>query len=307
MNSKEGLRIVFYGTPGFAVASLKAIVQQGYRVVAVVTAPDKAAGRGQKLQFSEVKKVALELDLPVLQPINLKAEAFINELKSYEANLQIVIAFRMLPEIVWNMPELGTFNLHASYLPHLRGAAPINRAIMLGYKTTGITTFFLKHEIDTGSIILQKEMPILAEDNAGTLHDKLMADGAVLVVESLNLIANNKVVLQEQKKGAFDHAPKLFDQDCLIDWHQNAKIIYNQVRGLSPYPCAYTTFEGKKLKIYNAQLSELAAKTEGIIEILDKKTLAAHCADCVLFLTEVQLEGKKRMSAVDFINGHRNA
>ncbi len=301
--TKKDLRIVFFGTPDFAVASLKAIVEAGYQVVAVVTAPDKAAGRGYQLQSSAVKKAALELGLDVLQPEKLKSPEFIETLKSYQADLQIVIAFRMLPEIVWNMPAMGTFNLHASLLPAYRGAAPINHAIINGETETGNTTFFLKHEIDTGAIILQDKVSIRPEDNAGTLHDKLMLNGAELVVKSLDAIISGNCQLSEQQHGEFPTAPKIFTETCQINWHQTAIQVHNLIRGLSPYPAAFTEFMGKKLKIYGSSTTNEAASQPGLIEVLGKDRLIAHCGDFILNITDVQYEGKKRMPVRDFLNG----
>ncbi len=301
--TKEDLRIVFFGTPDFAVASLKAIVESGYQVVAVVTAPDKAAGRGYQLQSSAVKKAALELGLNVLQPEKLKAPDFIETLKSYKADLQIVIAFRMLPEIVWNMPAMGTFNLHASLLPAYRGAAPINHAIINGETQTGNTTFFLKHEIDTGAIILQDTVDILPEDNAGTLHDKLMQNGAQLVVKSLDAILSESCQLSEQKQGEFPTAPKIFTETCHINFQQAAIKVHNLIRGLSPYPAAFTEFMGKKLKIFGSKITHEVASKPGLIEVLGKDRLIAHCADYIIEITDVQYEGKKRMPVKDFLNG----
>lgn len=302
---KEDLRIVFFGTPDFAVASLKAIVAAGYNVVAVVTAPDKAAGRGYQLQSSAVKKAALELGLQVLQPEKLKAPEFIDSLRALKADLQIVIAFRMLPEVVWNMPPMGTFNLHASLLPAYRGAAPINHAIINGETFTGNTTFFLKHEIDTGAIILQDQVVILPEDNAGTLHDKLMFNGAELVVKSLDAIISETCQLKEQTQGAFPTAPKIFTETCHINFNQAATKVHNLIRGLSPYPAAFTEFHGKKLKIYTTAISGDMSTTPGLIEIVGKDKLRAHCADRVLDILDVQYEGKKRMSVRDFLNGFK--
>lgn len=303
MTDQRSLRIIFFGTPGFAAESLKAIHAAGYPILAVVTAPDKAAGRGYQLQASAVKSTALELGLTVLQPANLKAPEFIETLKSYRADLQVVIAFRMLPEVVWNMPPLGTFNLHASYLPWYRGAAPINRAIMNGETETGITTFFLKHAIDTGSIILQKKIAILPEDNAGTLHDKLMLSGAQLVIDSLDLISSGTYTLQPQPEGDYPHAPKIFTEDCKIDWTNSAMMVHNQIRGLAPYPAAFTEFNGKKLKVFASVTLEEKATDAGKFEIRGKDQLLAHCSDCILQLTDVQPEGKKRMTVRDFLNG----
>ena len=300
---KKDLRIVFFGTPDFAVASLKAIVSAGYQIVAVVTAPDKAAGRGYQLQSSAVKKAALELGLEVLQPEKLKSPEFLESLRALKADLQIVIAFRMLPELVWNMPPMGTFNLHASVLPKYRGAAPINHAIINGETKTGNTTFFLKHEIDTGAIILQDEVDILPEDNAGTLHDKLMHNGAELVVKSLNAIASGKCELKEQQQGEFPTAPKIFTETCQINWLQTADKVHNLIRGLSPYPAAFTMYKDKKLKLFGSKISDASAHTPGLIEIAGKDHLLAHCSDYILEITDVQYEGKKRMPVRDFLNG----
>ncbi len=302
---KEDLRIVFFGTPDFAVASLKAIVAAGYNVVAVVTAPDKAAGRGYQLQSSAVKKAALELGLAVMQPEKLKAPEFIEALRALKADLQIVIAFRMLPEVVWNMPPMGTFNLHASLLPAYRGAAPINHAIINGETYTGNTTFFLKHEIDTGAIILQDQVEILPEDNAGTLHDKLMLNGAELVVKSLDAIISDTCQLKEQAQGEFPTAPKIFTETCQIHWNKTALEVHNMIRGLSPNPAAFTEFHGKKLKVYATSISEDTATTPGLIEIVGKDKLRAHCADKILDILDVQYEGKKRMPVRDFLNGFK--
>lgn len=303
LKDKSSLRIIFFGTPGFAATSLKRIHENGYKVVAVVTAPDKPAGRGYQVQASAVKACALELNLPILQPSNLKSPDFIETLKSYQADLQIVIAFRMLPEMVWNMPPMGTFNLHGSFLPAYRGAAPINRAIMNGETETGVSTFFLKHEIDTGSILLQEKIDILPEDNAGTLHDKMMEQGADLVIKSLDQICKGEFILTQQAEGDFPHAPKIFTEDCKIDWNKTAKEVHNQIRGLAPYPTAFTEFKGKKLKVFTSQLSEEKSGNPGLIEAVGKDKLFAHCSDYKLELTDVQLEGKKRMPVRDFING----
>ncbi|HEY1045033.1 MAG TPA: methionyl-tRNA formyltransferase [Bacteroidia bacterium] len=302
---KAKLRIIFFGTPDFAVASLKAIVSAGYQVVAVVTAPDKAAGRGYNLQSSAVKKAGLEMGLKVLQPEKLKSPEFIQELQNLKADIQIVIAFRMLPELVWNMPPMGTFNLHASYLPNYRGAAPINRAIMDGCKETGVSTFFLKHEIDTGSIILREKVAIGDNENAGSLHDRLMLTGADLVVKSLDTICQGNTELIEQEKGEFPIAPKIFTEDCEINWHQSAVKIHNMIRGLSPYPAAFTTFHNKKLKVFESEITDMISTQAGHIEILGKDQLLAHTNDRILLLKEVQYEGKKRMSVKDFINGFK--
>lgn len=304
MLNKKDLRIVFFGTPDFAVASLKAIIDNGYNVVGVVTAPDKPAGRGYELQQSAVKKFAVEHQLNVLQPVNLKADDFNLELANLKADLQIVIAFRMLPEKVWNSPPLGTFNLHASYLPNYRGAAPINWAIINGETSTGVTTFFLKHAIDTGSILLQEPTPILPEDNVGTLHDKLMLQGAQLVVKSLDVILKGDYQLQEQVEGEFKHASKIFTEHCLINWQMSANQVHNLVRGLSPFPTAFTIINGKKLKVFETEVSDLVSTQVGAVEIIDK-ALYISCADKKLKLLSIQPEGKKRMPAVDYLNGFR--
>ncbi|MES2618654.1 MAG: methionyl-tRNA formyltransferase [Bacteroidota bacterium] len=304
MIDKANFKIVFFGTPEFAVTSLQAILENGFNVVAVVTAPDKPAGRGYELQQSAVKKFAVSKNLPVLQPTNLKADEFYNELKSYDANLQIVIAFRMLPEKIWNMSPMGTFNLHASYLPNYRGAAPINWAIINGEKATGVTTFFLKHEIDTGSIILQEKVNIEAKDNAGTLHDKLMERGAGLVITSLNKILEGNLVLTEQLAGDFKHAPKLFTEHCAINWEHTAEQVNNLIRGLSPYPASFTTINGKKLKIFEAEITDFVSTQAGKVEIVGKQLLI-HCSDYQLSLLQIQPEGKKRMPVNDYLNGFR--
>lgn len=304
--SKKELKIVFFGTPDFAVCSLKKIIENGYNVVGVVTAPDKPAGRGYGLQMSAVKKAALELNLPLLQPSNLKSEEFYNELKSLNADIQIVIAFRMLPETIWSMPPMGTFNLHASYLPYYRGAAPINWAIINGEKQTGVTTFFLKHEIDTGDLILREKAEINDNENVGELYLKLMQQGANLVIKSLDLICNGNYSLMEQEKGQFPHAPKIFEEHCKIDWNKSAIEISNLIRGLSPYPGAYTTWESKKLKLFKVEILSDKSVEVGKIEISTKKELLISCADFKIKVIELQLEGKKRMYSTDFINGLKN-
>ncbi len=306
------LRIVFMGTPAFAVASLKAIMDSGAKVVGVITAPDRPAGRGQKLSQSAVKIFAHEQNLPVLQPTNLKSVDFLKELKDLNANLQVVVAFRMLPKEVWQMPALGTFNLHASLLPDYRGAAPINWAIINGEKTTGVTTFFIDEKIDTGAIIKQSEVDIGSDDNAGILHDKLMETGSRLIVETLAEIANGKATTQPQPKiGKLHTAYKLDRDNTRLDWEKPVREIYNQIRGLNPFPVAWTNFinEGKELqmKIYGAQISkteELAAKLDlKQLKVIDAR-LFAGCTDGVLELTEVQLSGKRKMDTKDLLNGY---
>ncbi|MCB0508199.1 MAG: methionyl-tRNA formyltransferase [Bacteroidetes bacterium] len=302
------------GTPDFAVPSLDILIQQNYKVVGVITTPDKPAGRGQQLQQSAVKKYALEKNLNVLQPEKLKNPDFIEELKALNANLFVVVAFRMLPEIVWQMPEYGTFNLHASLLPQYRGAAPINWAVINGEKETGVTTFFLQHEIDTGNIILQEKININDNDNAGNVHDKLMHIGADAVLKTVQQIEQNNV--QEQTQNNFinnlneiKHAPKLFKETCKIDWNQPAKKIHNLIRGLAPFPTAFTNINGKQLKIFSSKISDRKNENANI-EIgniySDNKTfLSFRCADTYLDVLEVQLEGKKKMKIEDFLRGYR--
>ena len=251
------------GTPDFAVASLKALLDNGENVVAVVTSPDKPAGRGQKLHQSAVKQFALTNNLPVLQPEKLKNEEFLSELKSYNADLQVVVAFRMLPEVVWNMPRLGTINVHASLLPQYRGAAPINHAIINGEEKTGVTTFLLQHEIDTGNILLSQEVIIENSDNAGTLHDKLMIAGATTLIKTIVALKNNLLTPTPQDtviEGTLKHAPKIFKDDCAIDWNQENIVIYNKIRGLSPYPASFTMLGAKTLKIYEVESEEITTK-----------------------------------------------
>ncbi|TNE81430.1 MAG: methionyl-tRNA formyltransferase [Bacteroidetes bacterium] len=294
------------GTPDFAVASLKSIVESGFNVVAVITAPDRPAGRGQKLQESAVKTYAVEKGLPVLQPTNLKSPDFQTELASYKADIQVVIAFRMLPEAVWDMPRLGTFNLHASLLPAYRGAAPINRAIMNGEKETGVTTFFLKHEIDTGNIIFQEKIAISEDDTAGSLHDKLMNLGAELVVKTLNAVeAGDYPQEQQSNPEGTPTAPKIFKPDCKIDWAKSAVEVRNHIRGLSPYPAAWTSLGGKGLKVFQTSFVEfLDERQPGSIHTDGKHFLYVKCQDAYLSLEELQIEGKKRMGVEEFLRGY---
>lgn len=314
---KEDLRIVYMGTPDFAVESLRALVEGGYNVVGVVTMPNKPMGRhGSVLQASAVKEYALSVGLPVLQPEKLKDEAFIASLTALAADLQIVVAFRMLPEVVWNMPRLGTFNLHASLLPQYRGAAPINWAVMNGDTETGVTTFFLTHEIDTGKIIRQKRLPIADTDNVGTIHDALMALGAGLVVETVDLLLAGKTdaVPQDQffkDPSELRSAPKIFKDTCRIDWNRPLKAVYDFVRGLSPYPAAWTELlapDGSRLvlKIYQAEKRpESHSEAAGTI-LSDKRTyMDIALPDGYLRLLSVQLAGKKRMNITDFLNGNK--
>ncbi len=304
----RNLRIVFMGTPDFAVATLAALVDNGYQVVGVVTAPDRPAGRGQKLQSSAVKTYAQEKSLTILQPTNLKSPAFLKELEALQANLQVVVAFRMLPKVVWQMPEYGTFNLHASLLPDYRGAAPINWAIMNGETKTGATTFFIDDKIDTGELILQREMEITEQDTAGSLHDKLMLLGAQLVIETVALIESNKVITKKQPEHEeFKTAHKIFKETCKIHWDHTIHSIHDHVRGLSPYPVAWTHLynadEKMTLKIYKTEKQlEHHRHPNGKI-LATKKELKVAVKDGFLKLLEVQLQGRKRMKTIDLLNG----
>lgn len=306
------LKIVFFGTPDFAVPSLNAIYEAGYDVRAVVTMPDKPAGRGHKLLQSPIKKWALEHDVKVLQPENLKSDRFVNELRALDANLFIVIAFRMLPEIVWSMPALGTFNLHASLLPDYRGAAPINHALINGDKKTGVTTFFLKHEIDTGDIILQESIDIDKDDDAGTLHDKLMRLGEKVTLATVNAIACGTTNPQPQciMGGMSRPAPKIFHDTCLIDWTLTPEKIMNFVRGLSPYPAARAMLdingrEKEEYKIFKVRpVQNVPVLRIGESRILNDK-IVVGCYEGNIEILELQPPGKKRMLVKDFINGIR--
>lgn len=296
------------GTPDFAVASLQALLQAGENVVAVVTSTDKPAGRGQKLQESAVKKFAVAHNIPVLQPLKLKDFTFLEELASYQADLQVVVAFRMLPEVVWNMPPKGTINVHASLLPQYRGAAPINHAIMNGETKTGVTTFMLQHEIDTGVVLFATETPITSTDNAGTLHDKLMQSGAETLIKTVHAIKSGNIQPIEQNtliNEPLKSAPKIFKEDCLIDWNDSTENVYNKIRGLSPYPAAYTILEGKTLKIYDIEKDSNVTATAGSFETDGKTQLSFSTADGRILIKELQIEGKKRMSTVDFLRGYR--
>ncbi len=300
------MKVVFMGTPEFAVPSLQVLVENGVDVVGVVTAPDKPQGRGKKLRGSAVKAYAEEKGLTILQPTNLKSEAFVEELRALEADLQVVVAFRMLPEVVWNMPPKGTFNLHGSLLPQYRGAAPINWAIINGEKETGVTTFFLKHEIDTGNILFQEKEPILPEDNVGTVYERLMHKGADLVLKTVKAIADNAYTLTAQHDdGALKSAPKIHKSTCEVNWNLTTRQLIDFVRGLSPYPAAWTEINGKKYKLYKLEASEHAAQGKpGEWAIPDKQTIAVKTADGWVNLAELQPEGKKRMLAEDFLRGN---
>ncbi len=303
------LRIVFMGTPDFAVETLKAIVEAGYKVVGVVTAPDKPAGRGRKLQESAVKKYAGEQGLPVLQPTNLKAEEFLEELKALQANLQVVVAFRMLPEAVWKMPEYGTFNLHASLLPQYRGAAPINWAVINGETETGVSTFFIDDKIDTGEIILQEKVNIEPDENAGNLHDKLMYTGAALVLKTIDSIAKGEVKrIPQEKTGTLRSAFKLNKENTRIDWNSSLEDIYNLIRGLSPYPTAWTMLRNGNndlmLKIYAAEKEIAAHDLENGVLTLEEKKVKIAVKKGFLILKEIQLPGKRKMPVKDLLNGY---
>lgn len=305
----KDLRIVFMGTPDFAVETLRAIVEAGYKVVGVITAPDRPAGRGRKLQESAVKKYAKEQNLKVLQPVNLKAETFLAELEALNANLQVVVAFRMLPEVVWKMPEYGTFNLHASLLPQYRGAAPINWAIINGETETGVSTFFIDERIDTGEMIMQERINIESAESAGDLHDKLMATGAGLVIKTLEAISQGKVTTTPQKEaGDLKTAYKLSRENTRIDWEQPLARIYNLIRGLSPYPAAWTLLvngnDELMLKVYASE-PEIVQHDYPIGQVLQEgKKVKVAVKNGFLILTEIQLPGKRKMAVKDLLNGY---
>ena len=302
------LRIIFMGTPEFAVPSLEILVENKFNVVAVITAPDKPQGRGQKLIPSPVKECATKHHIPVLQPTNLKSPEFLEELKSYNANLQIVVAFRMLPEAVWAMPSIGTFNLHASLLPEYRGAAPINWAIINGEKETGVTTFFLKHEIDTGSIIFQEKEPIHNSDDVGSLYERLMKLGSQLVLKTVKAIEAGDYPSLPQPQGIeIKHAPKIFKETCQINWNQSATQIINFVRGLSPYPGAWTSLNGKTYKIFKCERSTVDSGQPAVDEFkTDNKTyLRLKTSDGWISILDFQPEGKKRMTVEEFFRGNK--
>ena len=297
------------GTPDFAVEPLRRLVEAGKNIVAVVTMPDKPAGRGHKIQFSPVKEYALSVNIPLLQPVNLKDPEFVEELRSYQADLQIVVAFRMLPEIVWNMPPLGTFNLHASLLPQYRGAAPINWAVINGETETGITTFFLQHEIDTGNIIMQEKITIAPDDNAGIVHDRLMMLGADLVLQTVNQIESGNVASIPQPDGELKAAPKIFKDTCLINFNTTAESVRNLVRGLAPYPAAWIELTDPagnttNMKIYEVS-KELCTPSHpaGTLVCDGKKILKVAVQDGYIHLDQIQLAGKKRMPAADLMRG----
>ncbi len=327
MPAQKKIRIIFMGTPAFAVASLNALIEAGYPVIAVITAPDKPSGRGLQLTESAVKKYAVEKGLPVLQPEKLKNPLFIEELKALQADIQVVVAFRMLPEIVWNMPPMGTINLHGSLLPQYRGAAPINWAVINGEKETGVTTFKLQHEIDTGDILLQERFPIGEEETAGDVHDRMKEIGAALLVKTIDgLVAGT---LQEQPQALvgnresivdspvspglavapddqLKHAPKIFTETGNIDWTKTADEIYNLIRGLSPFPSAFTSLNNKMLKIYTAKKETTVPSVAAGAFLTDNKTYLKFAAsDGYIHVKEIQLEGKKKMMVDEFLRGYR--
>jgi methionyl-tRNA formyltransferase len=305
MNYKD-LRIVFMGTPEFAVASLSKLVDAGCKIVGVITAPDKPAGRGMELQQSAVKKYAVEKGLHILQPEKLKNPEFIEQLQSLQADLQIVVAFRMLPEIVWNMPPMGTLNLHGSLLPQYRGAAPINWAIINGEAYTGVTTFKLKHEIDTGDILLNEKITIEENETAGSLHDKMKEIGAAVLLQTVKGLAEESITEKPQDNVNIKHAPKIFTETCAINWNNTVTNNNNLIRGLSPYPAAFTHLDGKKLKIFTATIEKtIPTVSIGSYETDGKHFLKFACNDGYISITDLQLEGKKRMKVDDFLRGYR--
>lgn len=305
------MRIVFMGTPEFAVPCLDILIKNHYNVVGVVTVPDKPAGRGQQLQESAVKKFAVANGIKVLQPLKLKDPEFISELKSLNADLQIVVAFRMLPEEVWNMPKLGTYNLHGSLLPKYRGAAPINWAIINGETESGVTTFKLKHEIDTGSMLFQQKVSISESTTAGDLHDELMKVGASLILKTVKAIESGTVDLKVQDDTQAIHAPKIFKETCKINWSKSPKEIYNLIRGLSPYPAAFTEFKDAQgnllsLKIFSTNKEgSQHSHTNGLVTTDNKTYLNVACNGGYISIKELQLQGKKKMTTEEFLRGYK--
>ena len=308
------LRIIFMGTPEFAVPSLEILVEHKYNIVAVITAPDKPQGRGQKLSYSPVKECAIKHNIPVLQPPNLKAPEFLEQLSGFNCNLQIVVAFRMLPEVVWSMPSIGTFNLHASLLPQYRGAAPINWAIINGEKETGATTFFLKHEIDTGSIIFQAKEPIGPDDDAGVVYERLMKKGAELVLKTVRAIEqNNYPSIPQSEANEIKHAPKIFKETCEIKWDQSSDQVKNFVRGLSPYPAAWTKVADKVFKVFKVSVVKTSDQAQSsdhfkwsdVFRTDNKNYIHVKTADGWVALDEIQPEGKKRMTVPEFFRGNK--
>jgi len=316
MNYKD-LRIIFMGTPEFAVASLDALVQAGCNIVGVITAPDKPAGRGMKLQESAVKQYAITKELKVLQPDKLKNAQFLEDLKELNADLQVVVAFRMLPEVVWNMPPMGTINVHGSLLPQYRGAAPINWAIINGEKETGVTTFKLQHEIDTGDILLQETIPVSENETAGEVHDRMKEIGAELLVRTIEELSSGRLKEQPQVKSTgnkipdtseLKHAPKIFTETCRIDWNKTVTEVHNLIRGLSPFPGAFTFLDQKMLKIYRGEkLATSPLMNPGEFETDGKTFLRFACVDGFIIVKELQLEVKKRMNVEDFLRVYKFA
>jgi methionyl-tRNA formyltransferase len=295
------------GTPEFAVPMLDTLVHSHHSVVGVITAPDKPAGRGMQFQQSDVKKYAVEKGLHILQPEKLKNEVFLEELRALQADLFVVVAFRMLPEVVWNMPPLGTINLHASLLPNYRGAAPINWAVINGEKETGVSTFRLQHEIDTGNIIFREKITIDEKDNVGIVYKKLMDIGAPVLLKTVNAMADGNFPQESQAHiTEIKHAPKIFKEHCLIDWQQSAETVYNLIRGLSPYPAAFTTLNGKGLKIFTSEKANtVSSKLPGTVETDGKTYLRFYCKDGYIDCLELQMEGKKRMGVEEFLRGNK--
>ncbi len=304
-------KIVFMGTPEFAVASLDALYTAGFNIVGVITAPDKPGGRGMQLQQSAVKQYAVTKGLHILQPEKLKNPEFLAELKALQADVQVVVAFRMLPELVWNMPPMGTINLHGSLLPQYRGAAPINWAVINGEKRTGVTTFKLQHEIDTGNILLQESFAIGDDENVGQIYDRMKDIGASLIVKTIEGLVANTITEQPQPtndNGQLKHAPKIFTETCIIDWAKDCNSIYNLIRGLSPYPAAFCFLDEKKLKVFAATKEITAHQHTKGAHFTDGKTFLKYaCTDGFIHLTDLQLEGKKRMKTEDFLRGYRFA
>lgn len=306
------MRVVFMGTPEFAATSLHEInTNSHHEVVGVVTVPDKPSGRGQKMNISDVKKYAVEHNIPLLQPDKLRDENFVEELKALNADVFVVVAFRMLPQVVWSIPTKGTFNLHGSLLPHYRGAAPINWAVMNGDKETGVTTFLIDEKIDTGNILISDKVQIEENDNVGKIHDELMHIGAKLIVKTLDGLENNTLQPHPQDESLeLKHAPKIFKDDCKIDWNDSIVNIHNKIRGLSPYPCAWTTYGNgenfKSLKIYAGIKTETLIEAADFEIVLQKNNMYINLPQGVYEVLELQPEGKRRMLAKDFINGHQN-
>jgi methionyl-tRNA formyltransferase len=312
MSETQSIRIVFMGTPEFAVASLGALVKAGYNIVGVITAPDKPAGRGMKLTESAVKKYAVEHNLNFLQPEKLKDPNFLETLKSLHADVQVVVAFRMLPEVVWNMPPMGTINVHGSLLPQYRGAAPINWAVINGEKETGVTTFKLKHEIDTGDILLQDSFPIEEDETAGEVHDHMKEVGAALLVKTIRGLVDGTLKEKPQlstinyQLSTLHHAPKIFTETCKIDFTKTVEEVHNLIRGLSPFPTAFTELNGKMLKVYRSKKEASPNPSKGGAFETDGKTfLKFRCANGYIHLLEIQLEGKKKMMIDEFLRGYR--